>query len=389
MFILCYNLATLTLLRLFKMSFKTQSEIDLMPKDLRDGYLASQGLDPSGNRSASRGPTPELEGFHFVILGLVLLAILIYNLYFASNKFFFDMRENFPLFFYTNPMWVLLFIFFAQKSKIATVISAAFLTLSIPIYTVVTSFVFVYFFGKSIDFSTYSQTLFQSAFGDYGRELSHFSLLSDYARDGDGLWSFKYLNGLVLICSMPFLFLLYRRIGSFIHKKTVNFDWDDLKWEAFLEIILVGFLYFCSQYIIDFAQTQSTTLGYVATWSILLFPFLGLRMAIDNSRIDFFKKKSNIIFTLYYIVFFTGFVVYIAYNDLSWLKFNNKEDFMMFVPLLSVCYLVQSLDYYRPKKQSNKKATTSKKASKITGAFKKIFLTFFAIIAFFLIDGLL
>lgn len=321
------------------MSWKTQSEIDLMPSDLREQYYEKQGLQSDGTRGHSNGEKLD-KGMLAIFLSIAFvfsICVAGYNMYQSSHVFFVEMREHFPMLFYTNPIWLIFVLFISHKHIVPKIFSSVLLTFSLPLYASLVSIpLFVYFGAENFDFMMHTENIFRFSFGDEHIKMHSFLVFGHH--DLSGL---NYINGLLLIIGLPMLFKLYHDL---IAKKGKQYNWYpiDLLKGFFIDIFVISFIYFSSFNLIAYSHSISDQFGLFVTWNVLLYPFLGIRIGLYNNK-NLTCNKVGRAFSYYYTIFFMGLYSYVAFTNINLLKIDVLTDTVIYLPILTVCFVFYSI----------------------------------------------
>jgi hypothetical protein len=243
--------------------------------------------------------------------------------------------------------------FFFLKHFVPKLITAIFLTISLPLFTALSYFIFAetisYIMGISstTPLSHIIEIIYISAYGtNFGIELQHFFIaeeLGSYSNLKNFMWSLSIINGAILAVGFAFLYKFYFQIISTITKNNVSLNENPIT--GYLgNLFLMAFTYhFCMPFIF-FTSELPYGLNMIIVWSILLFPFLGIRIALTNRHRKNADKNGKI-FTYYYIAFFLLLVSFALYKD--GLSNINLNLLFLLAPLGSFYILISSITRHR------------------------------------------
>ena len=341
------------------MEQKTYGEQLLMNSGERETYDKYNGLSSD---LKSGGSTGTLSGaFEWKGLLLVVGLVFLYGFAMGFIDFVTEVPFSNPLFFFTNPLWLLLIVFFT-KHFIPKLISVVFITISLPLFTALAYFMFseaiLYAMGVSstIPLSGIIEVMYLSAYGTtFGIELQHFFIAEELGFYSDlehFMWSLNIINGIILAVGFAFLYRFYFQVISTITRSNASFN--ENPFIGYLgNIFLMAFTYYCCMPLIYFTSELPYALNIIVVWSILLFPFLGIRLALTNmSRAK--SGKNGQVFAYYYIAFFLSVISYSAYSDPSFVQLFsdiakgdttniNLNHFFLLSPLASFYWLIGSI----------------------------------------------
>jgi hypothetical protein len=347
------------------MTYKNYQEQQNMSDDEKRAYgrtnSLSHNLDPdydnsySSNSSSNRQYTGEFPWmWAFIFGGLFLL----YNFVMGIIPFVTEVSFSNPIFFFTNPLWFMLALLFYMRTT-GKIISALFLSMSLPLFTGLALFAF----DKGIELITGNHSpmqildvinqVYTSAYGaTVGAEMQHFLTAYNLGKHSDlsnFMLSLNIINGVTLIAGFVLLYnCLFNTVGA-ITKYKYSLD-EDLIGGFFGNIFLMGFTYFFCSTLINYTSGLPYGLDIISVWSILLFPFLGFRLALTNKQYLGDSKNSRII-TCYYILFFLSIISFALYKEGSLMESINgsstfkltEEIFFILSPLASFYWLIRSL----------------------------------------------
>lgn len=312
------------------------------------------------------GYTPEREavvshkqyGLGSVVLAIAVFTIIyaIYTIFNSADVIMNEIATPYPLTFFTNPVWLLFLIplsfyhYLRGKGEVKfffvfKAMSLGLLVVSLPMITAFFTVILVgtpsLFFGGS-EFEGLRDTatkLYIDAYGsELGPQLMHFyfeETFGIFGAEDSLIFSLKALYVASLVVSFLFMQNLFSQvIATKVSGKSYIRDLDPVG--DYLWLGLVCALTYAAAYpLIEATSELHFAISSTVVWSVLLFPFLGFRLAQHNLRTGKDYKVGKI-FTIYYIIFWIALVGFTVKNQ-------GYDDFMIFAPLITLFTLIRGL----------------------------------------------
>lgn len=292
--------------------------------------------------------------------GLVLLAAA-YSFFIAAKFFFLDIPLIEPLYFITSPFWCIPLMFLTRSVFFRTLL-AIWVTVSLPFLFTFTFTIQDFHFGTSINFDYLFSNLsqfYELAYGDIGSKLQHLTISRALSLEQHKIFmsGIMLINSLVLvICFSMFYRICYDVILGFSKNKPT------LEVNGFFQylggLFIVFATYFILAHLLILTKDLPFGLGIFIAWNVMFYPFLGIRLALTNSKRKT-KDKIGTMFTRYYIVF--GLVIFPLSLYLSGslmvkiqgILSGSIFSILFFLPVILVPFFLYSLKDKKVQEQSD------------------------------------
>ncbi len=339
-------------------NYRTLEEERLMTqieKDHDDMMSGNMNSGSSGNSGASIGQGSSDVSYWLITIGLVILGTLVYGI-FDNFETILVVATKAPLFFFTHPFWLILTIslcagnFYRRKEEklyqwFFKTVSMVLVTISLPMITVLLAYILLapigFMLGVRLPLGLFDNAI-SLYIASYGIELAP-QLLHYYMEDYLG---FKFSNGLMMF-SVNVLYLIVIAVG-FLASYNLYFqvimtrvsgntdaEFSDISLDVIGLAIVIAFNYAITIPLRNSIGDLPSGISTLIVWSVLLFPFFGIRLAIHN-RYQSKAHKMGRIFTYYYLLFWMAIVAF--------MYTTTKYDLaIILAPLCSFWILIRSL----------------------------------------------
>ncbi len=294
-------------------------------------------------------------------IGGFALLIFIYCFFIAAKFFFIEVPQIEPLYFITSPFWCIPLMFFARSVFFKTLL-AIFLAVSLPFLFSFTFTIQAFQHGMSINFDYLFSNLsqfYQLAYGDIGAKLQHLTISRALSLEQHKIFmsAIMLINALVLVIGFSMFYrICYDVISGFSKSKPA------LEINGFFQYLGGLFIIFATYYtlthLLILTKDLPFGLGIFIAWNVMFYPFLGIRLALTNSKRKT-QDKVGTMFTRYYILF--GLVIFPLSLYLSsslmmkvlGILSGNIFSILFFLPVILVPFLLYSLKDKKAEKQSD------------------------------------
>jgi len=283
--------------------------------------------------------------------GILISLFVLYYFFLSAKYFFLDVPFIEPLYFITNPIWIIPLLFLA-RSIFFKVLLAIFITISLPLLFSLSFAIQDFSYGMGLNikqFFIHLDTIYQYAYGDIGSKLEHIMISKNLGIKGHEIFMHGIIivNLLVLTISFSMFYRVCYDIIQGVSKKS-----KDLEINGTVEYLFGLFIIFLTYHILSplifMSKELPYGLGIFITWNVIFYPFLGIRLALTNSKRKV-EDKIGTIFTRYYIVMgLFAFPLYLYINGslisgINAILSGDMIAILFYLPVILVPFLIYSL----------------------------------------------